>query len=528
MKNIFNKICKFAICSSLALSISSNSFASSGETEVIDAIRNCIDPAISQCKDIRTIKDELRGKNEDGSYKYFKYEKSGDRSKDNNENLDTDEGMYTVKHDGKDQAIYKVVFHLPKSRGIGKDNTLMRLDSYEISYTPFPDGNGPQNIVIIKKVPKKNMTLDEEITVFLENVGTDVKVQAKVYAQKSKRSWGLNPDPNFEIKLFRSAQIDDPSNPDAELLAYAKKAQAATLKKMGVPSYEIPPSKVVLYGVSFKSQKAMYRAQDVIDRAANAQSPMRAVGILEGSAIEAPYSVSSLLKKAISYLEAADQNNSELAKTYGKRILDELNRASNQFSHYTDQASPGYGDIKDGYGDSDVKPGYGNDSDTKPGYGGGYDSDVKPGYGNGHDTDGKPGYGSGHSSDTKPGYGSDTKPGNGNSYNSSSKTVSTLYGNRRYDSVSRGTAIDNKNGRISYSEAIKGQIRKDQDVMDDRSNGISNVKWYFFPKNGKVGPTDSLRTALQRARITIVIKSGSAAGSDYKKSSGSFYDSDLK
>ncbi|MCJ8345217.1 hypothetical protein MJH12_06735 [bacterium] len=544
MKNVINKFCKFAISSSLILTLSSNTWATPDDSDVINAIRNCVDYAINECTEIKQIRDELRGKNDDGSYKYFRYEKRGNRSKDNNENLDTDEGLYTVNLNGGNQAVYKVVFHLPKSRGIGKDNTLMKLESYEISYNPIPDGNGVQNIVIIRESPEQELILGEEITVLLDSVGTDVSVKAKVYAQESKRSWGLNPDPNFEIKLYKSSQVDDPANPDAQLLEYAKSARSSTLKKMGVPSYEVPPSKVVLYDLTFPNQKSMYRAADVIDRAANAGNPMRAIGILEGSAIEGPSSVIRALNTAISYLAAGDKFNSELAKSYGQRILDRINRYSNSFSYYQDQTGAGYDDITG----SDLKPGYGSgsDSDVKPGHGGGYSSDVKPGHGGGYSSDVKPGHGGGYSSDVKPGHGntkpgySDTKPGygSGSSYNSSTKTFKTLFGTRKYDTVNGRTAIDNKNGRISYSQAARTQIKKDEDVMNDRSNGISRVEWHFYPKSGKIGPTSSLRTALQRAGIGIVekgssdYKSDSKSGkSDYKsdyKSGSSFYDSDIK
>ncbi|MCO4781436.1 MAG: hypothetical protein KC646_03875 [Candidatus Cloacimonetes bacterium] len=535
MKNVFDRFCKFAICSSLALSISTVSWAAPSEEDLVEAIRNCVDPTINQCDQVKQVRDELRGIREDGSYEYFQFEKKGNRSKDNNENLDTDEGMYTVKLQGGSQAMYKVVFHLPKSRGVGKDNTLMRLDSYEITYTPVANGNGPQNIVVIKENPEQDMSLGEEITILLENVGTEVSVQAKVYAQESKRSWGLNPDPNFEIKLFKSSQVDDPSNPDAQLVQYAKSATRSTLKKMGVPFYEVPPANVVIYDTRFENQKAMYRAQDVIDRAANAGNAMRAIGILEGSAIHGPSSIISALNTAIKYLSAGDKYHSELAKSYGQRILDQVNRLSNRFTFYTDQEA-GYDDLKDGYGDSDTKPGYGGgyDSDTKPGYG----SDTKPGYGSGYDSDTKPGYGNDKPSDTKPGYGndkpSDTKPGygNGGSYNSSTKSFDSLFGMRKYDTVRGSTAIDNKNGRLSNSEALRTQIKKDRDIMSNRQNGINSVEWHFFPKSGKVGPTDTLRDALNRAGIRIVIKNGGAGydsdtKSDYK-SGGSFYDSDLK
>ncbi|MBT3784868.1 hypothetical protein HOF92_07805, partial [bacterium] len=74
---------------------------------------------------------------------------------------------------------------------------------------------------------------------------------------------------------------------------------------------------------------------------------------------------------------------------------------------------------------------------------------------------------------------------------------------RKYDSVRKGVAIDAKSGRVSKSSSIENQIRKDGLVIRNTRNGVRQVIWRFTPRDGKCGPTDSVKSMLIREKVGI-------------------------
>ena len=388
------------------------------------------------------------------------------------------------------------------------------------------------------------MRARDEQQIELEKVGKSVKIRVKTMDNNKRGMFKTNP--NMIVKMVGATFQDDPSSPNAELLKIALKADRDALVALGVPIEEVPPAKQRLgFQPTLGEQEdvdEMRRAlREALKFLKEAEEEPGAAKYIHGKASDqlkvaarfasSSRSVSSRIKETQKYVDYESNGKpSKYSRGYAMNMINDLLNTTYYVERpvqddlkddykddfYDDIKDGGHGDYKDGHGNGDIKGGgYHQDGDIK---GGAIGGDMKGGHGNG-----------------------DIKGGHNSGDIKTNTSFRTGLGTRKYDRVKANVAIDEKNGRVGMSESIEAQIQKDLEVMDT-FNGINFVEWHFYPRGGKVGPTESVRRKLVAADIRIVIHNSSHGSdlkgghsSDYKsgsssdiKGGGGFYDSDLK
>jgi len=530
---------KIAIAAAISLFSTGNFFANDdvSREEVIRVLTQYVNPWVSSRTSEAARKElieKLRGLKSDGTYEYASWNKTGNRVV-KKKNFDLDDNEETIRLE-VNSPIYKIRLVSPESGGLMRDNKPVTVKEYSIDYKPL----GATTMSAMNEQAGWTIQPQGERVIELDNVGNEVRFVAQM--QHNSRGF-MSTDPNIIVEFIGATFQDDPNNPNAELLDYANQGNREALASLGVDIMEIPPAKssfgfqpTIPDELDIQEMKAALReARNLLDDAGSESGAVDYIHQRAGDQLtvagryaQSNRKVSSRINEIKRYIEfRKDGQPSPISRAYAINMINDIINTDFYYhqepttGHDSDYKEPGYGDIKD------------------DGYGGGYDdgSDYK-------DDD----YGSG--SDYKydgPVYDSDIKDGNdtGSDYKddgpstSSPRTIRTYLGNRRYDNVSRGTAIDEKSGRQSLSQSARDQIEKDIEVMDDPSNAVEMVEWHFLPnRNGESGPTESLRSALRSAGIRIVEPRNSGGftprppldsyDDDDLKGGGSSYDDDLK
>ena len=483
------------------------------ETAFIEALQDCLNPYAGSCSALKSMRNELRGLRPDGSFEYYRWEKQGKRTNSSSNNVDTDRGTYTVHYRKGAVAnhIYRVGFIVPENRGAGIDNATFTLKSYRIKYTPVPTGKGEEDPIVLEKSPNKVLKPKESFFVDLKQVAKTITIEASVSHKGTKRSWrslGLNPDPNFDIKVVYATQLDDPANPNSSLLKMALNPSRSQLRTFGVPSHEIPPEKV-----RFGFQKPFFGSEQLADEAKSVARTAASMRSSEGMVdmlyrlkrIGGPRDFNRRIDEILDYVEPKRAQQSMVSRAYAKAMIDELADLPYYYPAPRDpDLKPGYGGVEDPAGDWGDRP-------VDPNPAGNWDE--KPGSNPAGDWDSGGSGSSGYGSDPAGDWGD--KPSG-----ASNNSVETPLGSRKYDSIRQGIAIDIKSGRISKSSSIEDQIRKDGFVVRTSRNGIRRVIWRFKPRNGKCGPTDSVKTLMIRENVGIDDSQCSKSGSGFYNDSG--------
>jgi hypothetical protein len=364
-----------------------------------------------------------------------------------------------------------------------------------------PSGRGIDEPITLEENLGNSVVLkpQESFFVDLPHVAQSLTISAKVSHPGTKRSWrslGLNPDPNFDIKVIYATQLDDAANPDAKWLKIAKSPKRQDLANFGVPSYEIPPHKA-----SFGYQEPFFQTDKLADEAKSLARTAASMRSAEGvtdmlyklKRVGGSRKFNRRIDEILDYTESRSARNSNIALSYAKAMIQELANKGYYYPAPQTDLKPGYGGVEDPAGDWGDRPGGSNPSG---------DWDDKPSNPSGN-WDDKPSNPSGNWDD-KPGSSSNSAGDWGDSSSGTSgNSVKTSLGTRKYDSVRKGVAIDAKSGRVSKSSSIENQIRKDGLVIRNTRNGVRQVIWRFTPRDGKCGPTDSVKSMLIREKVGI-------------------------
>jgi filamentous hemagglutinin len=86
-------------------------------------------------------------------------------------------------------------------------------------------------------------------------------------------------------------------------------------------------------------------------------------------------------------------------------------------------------------------------------------------------------------------------------------TLEASSGIRRLDILTLDElAIESKVGRTSLTPAVRQQVQRDVEPMNDPKSGVTSVEWHFSvsPVTGLKGPTAALEALLRASGIGIV------------------------
>jgi len=86
-----------------------------------------------------------------------------------------------------------------------------------------------------------------------------------------------------------------------------------------------------------------------------------------------------------------------------------------------------------------------------------------------------------------------------------SKSFNTVEGRRVVDDYTTPISRESKVGRTSASNRIKTQVKKDALLLKDKTSGVSEVEWHFFPGKTGTGPTKQLEELLRKNDFSIFI-----------------------